>query len=94
MGKDVATGAAIGAFLAKSVKIKNGELVYQDQKTKVMHELKIKNITLTSDGLDDDINADIDVVYNNDEIKATVVAGSVNSILKNAKKSYFYNRNV
>ena len=83
IGKDVATGAAIASFLAKSVKIEDGEVVYHDLKTNDKHELKINKIALSSDGLNDDINANIDVVYNKEEIKVNIVAGSVNSVLQN-----------
>lgn len=84
--KDVAKGVAIASVVAKSFKIENGIVLYQDLKTKSIHELKIKQIGLTSEGVDSEISADIDVVYNNEEIKADIVAGSINSILQNTSK--------
>ena len=85
LAKDTAQGVAIVSVLAKSLKIDNGEVVYQDLKTNTKHELKIKNISLKSENVDSDITADIDVVYNNEQIKANIVAGSINSVLQNAK---------
>ncbi|MBE6450576.1 MAG: AsmA family protein [Alphaproteobacteria bacterium] len=85
LAKDTAQGAAIVSVLAKSLKIDKGEVVYQDLKTNTKHELKIKNISLKSENVDSDITADIDVVYNNEQIKANIVAGSINSVLQNAK---------
>lgn len=81
---DVAQGALAVSVVAKSFKIENGMLLYQDLQTKSRHEVKIKKIMLNSDGMDDDINADVDIVYNNEEIKANIVAGSINSLLQNA----------
>ena len=85
LAKDTVQGAAIVSVLAKSLKIDNGEVVYQDLKNKTKHKLKIKNISLKSENVDSDITADIDVAYNNEQIKAHIVAGSINSVLQNAK---------
>ena len=83
---DVAQGAMLASVVAKSFKIENGLVIYDDLQTKSEHNLKINKIVLNSEGMDDNINADIDVVYNDEEVKANIVAGSINSVLQNAEK--------
>lgn len=78
-----AQGAAFTAIVAKNLTIENGTLVYSDLKSGSSQNLKIKSLSLTSEGMDDDINLDFDVIYNGDEIKGTAAAGSVNAILRN-----------
>ncbi len=82
---DIAQGAMIASIVAKSFKIENGEVVYQDLKTKEKHDVKLKNVTIKSDGMDDNIEALIDVQYNDNDFKANIVAGPINSVLKNTK---------
>lgn len=82
-GKEVAQGVAIASVVAKSFKIENGEVIYQDFKTASTHEVKIKQISLQSENADSNITVVADVVYNDEIIKAKIDAGSINSILKN-----------
>ena len=83
--EEVAKGVMLAGVVAKSFKIEDGVLVYSDEKAKATHKLDINEISLNSEGMDSNINVNIDVVYNDEKITASIEAGSINSLLQNAK---------
>lgn len=83
-GEDVAKGVMLAGVVAKSFKIEDGVITYSDLKNKTTTEVKINNVALTSEGMNEEIKAVFDVAFNNQKISGDVVAGSINSILQNA----------
>ena len=74
-------GVALVGLAAKSVTINDGLVVYDDKGSKT--ELQINSIALALPSLDDDINLKFDVLFNAQQIKGSLIAGSVNGFLNN-----------
>ena len=74
-------GVALVGLAAKSVTINDGLVVYDDKGNKT--ELQINSIALALPSLDDEINLKFDVVFNAQQIKGSLIAGSVNGFLNN-----------
>lgn len=74
-------GVALVGLAAKSVTINDGLVVYDDKGNKT--ELQINSIALALPSLDDEINLKFDVVFNAQQIKGSLIAGSVNNFLNN-----------
>ena len=74
-------GVALVGLAAKSVTINDGLVVYDDKGNKT--ELQINSIALALPSLDDDINLKFDVLFNAQQIKGSLIAGSVNGFLNN-----------
>ena len=74
-------GVALVGLAAKSVTINDGLVVYDDKGNKT--ELQINSIALALPSLDDEINLKFDVVLNAQQIKGSLIAGSVNNFLNN-----------
>lgn len=74
-------GVALVGLAAKSVTINDGLVVYDDKGNKT--ELQINSIALALPSLDDEINLKFDVLFNAQQIKGSLIAGSVNGFLNN-----------
>ena len=74
-------GVALVGLAAKSVTINDGLVVYDDKGNKT--ELQINSIALALPSLDDEINLKFDVVLNAQQIKGSLIAGSMNNFLNN-----------
>jgi len=70
-------------IVAKSLTIEDGMVVYADRKTNRQQKVEIKNFNLASDGMDDDLKLNFDLVYNGEKISGTAQTGSINAVLQN-----------
>ena len=71
------------SIVAKQLYIENGVVRYVDLKSKTTTKVNIKNLELTAQDMDSQINLKYDVAYNGDEIKGSADADSINTLLKN-----------
>ncbi|MBQ7660285.1 MAG: AsmA family protein [Alphaproteobacteria bacterium] len=79
-----AAGAPLAfSIVAKQLYIENGAVRYVDLKSKTTTKVNIKNLDLTAQDMDSQINLKYDVSYNGDEIKGNITADSINTLLKN-----------
>lgn len=74
------------SIVAKSMQVNNGLVVYKDLGNGAEHKLNISSLSMSSAGMDDDINLDFDLVYNGEKIQGTAVAGSMNALLQKASQ--------
>lgn len=75
--------AMLAGFAAKSVTIENGLVQYYDATNQAQSILQINNIAMQAPSANEDMNADFDVVYNQEEIKGSLHLGSLNMLLAN-----------
>jgi hypothetical protein len=74
--------AAMG-IVAKHLRIENAKIVYEDLKNKSTQNVLVNSFDLTSEGMNDAINLEFDVDYNNQKIEGNATTGSVNALLQN-----------
>lgn len=82
----VAATPLLAGFVAKSFNIENAKVVYQDMQNGKTENIVINSFSLKSEDMDSDLNIAFDVDANNQNISGTVIAGSINSLLKKAAK--------
>lgn len=78
---------ALAGFAAKQVSIENGLLQYKNDKDGRVTNLVINQVNLSVPDADSEINADANVVYNNQKITAKATLGSLNALIE-GKNAY------
>ena len=85
--------ALIAGFAAKNVSIQNAILMFDDLKAGTQMNVAINSFNLSMNSLDDPLNLNFDVTYDNQPIIGQAVLGSVNEFLK-AENPYSVDVNV